>query len=370
MELRGTSGTKDSGRVSRPSVLILVAGTQRRGAEVVAENLTNELNQAGWRADLVALRESSSSTRIEALPLFTSDRPVSGLRPAVVWRLRKRIRSLEPDVVLAGGGATLKYSVAALLGFRRPPKLVYSSIGEPGYWARTSRSRRILAWLLSRTDHVNAVSHATARQLVEDFRVPEGKVTVTYPGVPQTMIDHTDREPSEVLRVLYLGSLSAEKNPMAALRATRLCSQPVSLRYVGDGPQMAELKKESAGLDLIEVIGPVADVKPHLLWAEVLVLTSLTEGMPGVILEAAAHGLPVVAFDVGGVREAVEDGVTGFVVSEGDVAGVAARLDLLAGDPVMRQTMGAAAQEKIISGFLLTDSVANSLKILQSVIGD
>ncbi|HEY5890959.1 MAG TPA: glycosyltransferase family 4 protein [Acidimicrobiia bacterium] len=349
--------------------MILVTGTQRRGAEVVAENLAASLAQTGWRADLVALRDSGSVATIQATPLVDRSHKLNGLRPGVVRKLRRLIRTKAPDVVLAGGGATLKYSVSALLGFRRPPKLVYASIGEPKYWARSPSSRRLLSWLLSRTNHVSAVSHATARQLVDDFGVPEDKVSVVHPGIPESMIDQSPREPSERLRVLYLGSISAEKNPLAALDAVKRCAFPVSLRFVGDGPSMAELARRSTGMDNVELVGAVADVKPHLLWAEALILTSATEGLPGVILEAAAHGLPVVSYDVGGVREAVEDGITGFVVPHGDVQSVAERLDLLAGDAGLRRRMGAAGREKVLSEFGQAESVSRSRAVLASVVG-
>lgn len=369
MELRGINKESAKRRGDRPSVLILVTSTQRRGAEVVAENLAASLAQTGWHVDLVALRDSDSVAKIAATPLVAHDHKLNGLRPDVVLRLRRLIRTLSPDVVLAGGGATLKYSVSALIGFPQPPKLVYASIGEPRYWARSSNSRRVMSWLLSRTSHVSAVSQATAQQLVEDFGVVEEKVSVVHPGVPESMIDHGIREVSDQLRVLYLGSISAEKNPLAALDAVKRCVLPVTLRFVGDGPQSAELAERSTGMGNVELVGAVADVKPHLLWADVLVLTSVTEGLPGVILEAAAHGLPVVSFDVGGVPEAVEDGITGFVVPRGDIEGVADRLDILANDPDLRREMGAAGREKMLSEFRLADSVSRSRAVLELVTG-
>ncbi len=368
MELRGINKERAERSRDLPSVLILVTSTQRRGAEVVAENLAAALAQTGWEADLVALRDSDSVAKVAATPLVAHDHKLNGLRPDVVLRLRRLIRTLSPDVVLAEGGATLKYSVSALIGFPQPPKLVYASIGEPRYWARSSNSRRMMSWLLSRTSHVSAVSHATAQQLVEDFGVPQERVTVVHPGVPESMIDHTVREASARLRVLYLGSISAEKNPLAALDAVKRCGLPVSLRFVGDGPRMTELVEHSTGMENVELVGAVADVKPHLLWAEALVLTSVTEGLPGVILEAAAHGLPVVSYDVGGVREAIEDEVTGFVVPPGDVEGVATRLDLLAANTGLRRELGVAARDKVISEFLLADSVKRSRTLLESVL--
>ncbi len=352
----------------RPSVLIVVTGTHRRGAEVFGEHLARGLEASGWRATIVALRRSSADAHIDAVALFDGpdEKSISGLRPDVVARLRRHIRAFQPDVVLAGGGATLKYSVGALTGMRNRPRLVYSSIGEPAYWAQSSVSRRILSGLLKRTDLVTAVSSATADQLTQQFGVDKSRVRVAYPGVPDSMVLDVAREESDRLRVLFLGSLSTEKDPLSALEAVGRMVQPVQLRFVGDGPMLTELKESAARHAApIEFPGAADDVVPHLTWAQVLILTSRTEGLPGVILEAGATGLPVVAFAVGGVGEAVADGKSGFVVDPGDTGTAAESLDRLAVDSDLRATMGAAARSLVRDQFLLSQAVERFIDLLE-----
>ena len=224
--------------------------------------------------------------------------------------------------------------------------------------------------LLARTALVTAVSQATADQLVRSFGVSRGKVRVAHPGVPEDFLDiGSDERLPGSLNILYLGSLSYEKNPLAALAAVGSMQCPATLRMVGDGPLRPSLQAESAGSRFpLEVTGPADDVREHLRWADVLVLTSRTEGLPGVILEASAAGVPVVAFGVGGVSEAVEDGVTGFVTDPGDEKAMAVALDRLARDESLRRSMAQSGRDRVRSHFLLSQALERYVAALDGLL--
>lgn len=349
------------------SISILVSSTQRRGAEVFGEQLASALEGTGWDTAFHALKSHGPGAGVSAVPIGGAEGSTSGLRPGLVVSVRRLIRDLDPSIVLAGGGATLKYSATALMAMKERPALVYSSIGEPEYWASNPARRWMMSALLRRVDLVTAVSQATADQLVGGFAVPPSKVTVVHPGVPDSFLDITRPAGSPGLRVLFVGSLSQEKDPHAAVAAVKAMGEPATLRFVGDGPMIGELRRIAAADPAVEVIGSVADVKPQLEWADALVLTSRTEGLPGVVLEAAASGLPVVAYGVGGVAEAVADGETGFVHPRGDLAAITASLDLLAADPVLRDAMGSAAREKVRRHFLIDQAVARFVAVLETL---
>ncbi len=107
----------------------------------------------------------------------------------------------------------------------------------------------------------------------------------------------------------------------------------------------------------VELIGVVADVLPHLQWADVLILTSATEGLPGAVLEAAFAGVPTAGFDVGGVSEAVVDGTTGRLVNRGDIDALSAVLVEMATDRDRTLAMGEEARRLALSRFTLDDAV-------------
>jgi glycosyltransferase involved in cell wall biosynthesis len=107
----------------------------------------------------------------------------------------------------------------------------------------------------------------------------------------------------------------------------------------------------------VELVGVVADVLPHLAWADVLILTSTTEGLPGAVLEAAFAGVPTAGFDVGGVSEAVIDGSTGQLVRRGDIDALSAVLVEMATDRAVTRAMGEEARRLALSRFTLDDAV-------------
>ncbi|HEX2369044.1 MAG TPA: glycosyltransferase family 4 protein [Acidimicrobiia bacterium] len=343
-------------------VLILITSDQRRGAEVFGSQMAEGLAARGWEAELLALSSAAGGARVDAEVVGGRDRTRLGrLSPDVVMALRRRVDGFGPGIVFANGGATLRYGIAATRFRRHRPLLVYGSIGEPAHWARTSVSRRLLAAQLRMADFVTAVSATTRDQLL-GLGVPPDRIEVTPIGAVPLVTEVARTEDHPELRVLFLGSLTAEKDPLTALetvaRAAR--SVPVRMRVVGGGAQAAALGEEVArhGLaETVELVGVVADVLPHLAWADVLVLTSTTEGLPGAVLEAAFAGVPTAGFDVGGVSEAVIDGSTGQLVPRGDIDALSAVLVEMATDRAVTRAMGEEARRLALSRFTLDDAV-------------
>ncbi|MGN6598136.1 MAG: CDP-glycerol glycerophosphotransferase family protein [Actinomycetes bacterium] len=151
--------------------------------------------------------------------------------------------------------------------------------------------------------------------------------------------------------VLTVGRYDAQKNQAALIDAWALLADRHPgwrLRLVGAGPLEAELRAQVTRLGLdgcVEVAGPSNDVRAELQAAAVFALPSDFEGLPVVVAEAMANGLPVVAFDCGpGLREMVQDGETGLLVDKNDVAGLAGALERLMSDLELRRRLGAAGQ--------------------------
>jgi glycosyltransferase involved in cell wall biosynthesis len=153
------------------------------------------------------------------------------------------------------------------------------------------------------------------------------------------------------VRVLSVGRLEREKNPLLLveiLTALRARSPRWRLTVVGDGPLRPALERAAAerGLaDALELRGEVPN--GGALWdlyrsSHVLLHVSLTEGLPQVLLEAHAAGLPVVATDVGGVAAALGEGTRGLLVAPGSAADAVAALERLAGDGALRRRLAVA----------------------------
>ena len=348
------------------ALTLIVTSNQRRGAEVFGEQLAAELPDRGWTVDFVALTSQPTGPTVSAEPLTRKAPGTLGrLEPGLVARLGRRLRRSGAAVVLANGSATLHYGAAAARLTWPRPRVAYVSIGEPRYWLTGRRQLLTHRLFLSLVDRVLAVSEATATQL--GGMTSTGKVEVAQTGIPERLVrpqplHARPLRPEDELRLLFVGSLSPEKGPDTAVEvAGRLAAtRPCRLRLVGSGPLAATLPAlaEALGIgDAIELTGSVADVGPHLDWADIVVLPSRTEGLPGDALEAAGAGRPVVAFCVGGMEEALGYGRAGVVVAPGDVAGMVDNLAMLADDQPRRETLGKAGQDLVRSRFTLDAAV-------------
>jgi glycosyltransferase involved in cell wall biosynthesis len=360
----------DNTQRSSPRLAIVVSSDRRRGAEVFGEALAGGIRQQGWEVELFSLAASVSGPRVEATPLSTTAPDQLGkLDLDVVRRLRTEMTRYAPDVVLANGAATMQYAVAALRLMRARPRLVYSSIGEPLYWIRNGRHRVVRSGILRAVDRVFSVSETTARQLVDHLGVPAAKVRIAPTGVPERFFTVIPEPSAEELRVVFIGNLSAEKDPLAALDVLAAARRqaPMTLRFLGAGPLQSALERgvvERELGDCVGILGSVADVLPHLAWADALLLTSKTEGLPGVPLEAGAAAVPSVVYAAGGAAETVLDGETGRVVAKGDVDAAAAALVELARDPGKRRAWGDAARRMVGERFTLDASVERYIQLL------
>lgn len=159
------------------------------------------------------------------------------------------------------------------------------------------------------------------------------------------------------MRVISVGRIAPPKDFLTLLRAiAKLKRGSVELTLLGDGPDRPAVEDEITSLGLAESVtlaGEVPDVPSRLAGADVFVLSSSSEGFPISVLEAMAAGLPVVASDVGGVSEAVEDGVTGHLFAAGDVDALAAKLAALAADSARRRRLGESARSRAAADFSL-----------------
>ena len=122
------------------------------------------------------------------------------------------------------------------------------------------------------------------------------------------------------------------------------------LVVVGDGPERDALAAHAARVAArrVHFAGVQPEIAPILAAADAVVLTSRTEGMPGVLIEAGLAARPVVAYDVGGVAEVVVDGETGLLVPAGDVTALTGALRNVVDDP---GSLGAAARRRCLERF-------------------
>jgi glycosyltransferase involved in cell wall biosynthesis len=171
----------------------------------------------------------------------------------------------------------------------------------------------------------------------------------------------------------FAGRLTPQKDPITFLRALAALRRELPTAaglVIGDGPLRGDLEREAARVGLAQhclFAGVRSDV-PALLGAmDVFVLSSVSEGLPFVLLEAMALACPVVATAVNGVTEIVEPDVTGVLVPPGDPASIAgAVLDLLQ-RPDRARALGAAARARVIERFSVERMVQDTERLYLDV---
>ena len=252
---------------------------------------------------------------------------------------------------------------------------------EPG----EERFREDLERSFREATAVHCVSEAIGRE-ASRYGLDPSKVHMIKSAVdPERFRPAADpsSEPVE-LGVVAVGFLRWLKGYEYALEAIRrLVDRGVPVRFdilgedpfapVPDSEETRRLLFTVADLGLSEVVhlhGVVSndEVLARLQRSQVLLLASLSEGLPTVLLEAMACELPVVATDCGGVREAVRDGVDGFVVAPRDARELADALQLLWERPDLRRSMGREGRRRVVSGFALDDQADRFARMYETLL--
>ncbi len=166
-----------------------------------------------------------------------------------------------------------------------------------------------------------------------------------------------------------MGRLEREKGHAILLEAISLLQQrhvPVVLEVVGDGSRLDSLRRQADSLgisDRVTFAGPVGQdrIQDRYRAADAFCLPSLGEGIPMVLMEALASGLPAVASNTMGIPELIEDGVTGLLVPPGRPEELAEAIQRLAGDRSVGRSLGKAGRSKVMEEFSL-DQGADSLR--------
>lgn len=336
-------------------ILQVAAKPHRRGAEVFACQLSDWLEREGHEVLTVylyhhfgsdSLTPSTPNTNAVAEHKSLLEK-LPGFNPRLVHYLYRCLELFRPDVVQVNGGRCLKYGALARRLIRKDFALVYRSIGSPGFWKRNFLGQKIANWITMQADAIVAVSDATLQEFgpspgaQERRRIHRGTDFSSLRKSTPMNRAHLDT-PLDAKVLLYIGSLSFEKCPQRAIEVlARLHKQGenVHLWMLGDGPESEKcraLATELGIVDRIRLAGTVQEVAPYILSADLHLLTSDTEGLPGCIVECSALGLPSIAADVGGVREIVRDNRTGFVVEPSNIDTYVERASILLNDDDIR----------------------------------
>jgi glycosyltransferase involved in cell wall biosynthesis len=337
---------------------------QRRGFAV------HVITSPGPELDTFAERERIP---VRAIPMA---RAITPLRDVLaLWRLWRTLRRIRPDIVHSHTpkGGLLGMIAATLAG---TPVRVYHLRGLPFVTAKGNRRRLLRLSELascSLAHRVLAVSHSMRSIAVEEGLCPADKVKVVLGGSGNGVDTERFRPaandarqaaraecgiPAEALVIGFVGRLTREKGIgelERAWRALRRAEPRAWLLLVGwVEAEDAESRDAVAALRAdprVHFTGPVADTARLYPAMDVVALPTYREGFPNVALEAAAAALPIVATSVPGCVDAVQDGVTGVLVSPQDAAGLERALRRYLAEPALRARHGEAGRRRVVAQF-------------------
>lgn len=357
------------------------------GSSIQAISLTRSLQPAGYRTTLVTGSAGSEEGTMAHLAEELAVQPVilPALRRSLgphdlraIAAMRSLLRRERPEILhthAAKGGAVGRS--AALTLRRRPAVLVHTFHGHVlrGYFgpAKTAAFSRIERRLARYTTAIVAVAPEVKDELVELGVAPPGKIEVVPLGFDLTAFDASAEqrqrarvatrarfgiEPTVPLVTLIARLVPIKRVDRFLRAATAIAERLPDARYlvVGDGELGPRLRRDPAALALgsrLAWAGFDADMPSICFASDVVALTSDNEGTPVSVIEAHAAGVPAVSTDVGGVRQVIDPGESGYLVAADDERGFAEATAALLSSPERARAMGARGRERVRARFTL-----------------
>lgn len=361
----------------RSVLFVITRGDSIGGGQIHVRDLCRALQQKGLRVAVAvgsrgALQDEldKSGVRHFLIPgLVRSINPVDDL--VAVSALRRRIRRFAPDLVSCHTAkAGLVGRLAALL---EGVPAVFTAHGwqfAEGIAGWQKAAVLAVETVLSRLTRRIITVSGYDRSLALKYRLGSPtKIVLVHNGMPW-LAPPPQEARTPRLRLVMVARFQEQKDHATLFQALEgLGDLPWSLELIGDGPDRGRWEAWVAQKGWTNVVfsGQVLDVPRRLEAADAFVLASLWEGFPRSILEAMRAGLPVVATAVGGVGEAVVDGVTGFMVAPRDPGALEQALRRLA-DPEVRQRLGRAGRQRYEEEFTFDAMLAKTQDVWRAVV--
>lgn len=310
-------------------ILQIIQKKQLRGAETFALQLSRELVKRGHQVKIVVLQDGEVELdfpdvevlHINAKSLFD----INSFR-----KLASIIRDFKPDWVQANAGDTMRYAVLSRLVYGWNAPIIFRNASVVSQYIKNPIKKFYYSFLLKRVNQIISVSEVSMRDYVQMFPFVKNKIQVIPIGIETEVLDR------ELLRgldvegfrreeeyILHVGGFTFEKNHEGLLRIFQMVLKKkpeVQLVVAGDGPLFTTIQDKVKELGLesnVQLLGRRTDVASLMKHASMLVLPSIIEGLPGVLLEAMYCHVPVIANNVGAIPDLLAEG-RGIVVEKGD----------------------------------------------------
>ncbi len=313
-------------------ILQIIQKPQFRGAEIFACQLSVELIKLGHEVDILFLTGNED----EILPFQLKFIYLKANLKRRFWdfkaynKLNLIIKNGNYDIVQANAADTLKYSAISKYLYNWEAKLVYRNANKIGDFLNNKSKKIVNGLFVKKIDLVASVSERCKNDFFESFPFFRKNIAYLPIGVnlekttPYNSFSEIGLSFDSANVFIHVGSFVPEKNHIGLLSIFKKYleyDENAKLILVGEGKLKSDIAKivNEYRLDKnIVMLGKRADVLKILPLCKALLLPSLIEGLPGVVLEAMLSKTIVIANNVGGIGEVVISNQTGFLVEKGD----------------------------------------------------
>lgn len=348
-----------------PHVLLVVDQFSKNlgGGERIVLKLAALLPRYGYRASILTFSADPATPALESahcpVYLLPLERTYDSNALKGALALRRFLKQQKIQIVqtffessdIWAGFVTKSLSDAKLIWSRRDMGILRGRKHEVAY--------RLMAGL---PDAVFAVSELVRQHCIEVDHIDPDRVQTVYNGLDLADWDISSQSahPQDKLLVTTIGNIRHVKGHDVFIRAAAAIAPRfpnVHFSIAGgilEPSYFEELQTLVRNLNLgdrFHFAGGITDLRGHLSAADIFVLPSRSEGFSNAIVEAMAASLPVVATNVGGNAEAVQNGVTGLIVPTEDPAALAAAISQLLADPAKAKAMGMAGKQRVAERF-------------------
>jgi glycosyltransferase involved in cell wall biosynthesis len=346
------------------------------GQERVALDLAVGQRALGHEVQAISLAAEEGPLALEFQEAGVATHTVAkrdGFDVTLFWRLARHLMRSRIDIVHTHNPQPLIYGAPAARLARAGA--VHTKHGANPDGGRRLFLRRAAARL---TGAYVAVSQTTAEVARKNREVPEAKLYTIENGIDLSRFAPDAKARAAVRTELSIpqdaevagtvGRLAPEKDQALFIRAMQpTLSEKRQLIIIGDGPERAAL--EALAGPYVHLLGARRDTPRLYAALDVFVLSSKTEGLPLVIPEAMAAGLPVVSTAVGGIPTVVREGETGLLTPAGDAAALGAALERLFGDRALAASCGRKGREQSLARYSRERMVRDYLALYEMIIG-
>ncbi|WP_011296929.1 glycosyltransferase family 4 protein [Cupriavidus necator] len=359
----------------RPRIAYLITNSEIGGAQAHVADLMQAMRQhadvtllAGGDGHLFATAQAAG---IPAIRLRTLDNALSPVRAVRTLReLNTALRQVAPDIIHAHSAkaGALGRVAGRMLGI----PVIYTVHGfafKPAAPWRQRLAARVTEWLLAPlTTRLICVADGE-RELARSLPIAASRISVIRNGLDDVTARATPGEP--LRRVAMVARFARPKRPDVLLDAFAQAGlTDCELVMAGDGPQLAAIRARAQALApaIVGLPGSVHDVPGLLASAQVFVLVSDHEAFPLSVLEAMRACLPVIASDLPGIREQLDDGRCGILLEDNRPQTLVRALQALAADAPRREALGRLARQRWEQQFGLTRMIQATWAVYQDTL--